>query len=136
MGALINIGYIILDVHVNLFLYMYTNILDVFVFSSLSLLSVFQVCGYRIKLHFDGYSDCYDFWVNADALDIHPVGWCEKTGHKLHPPKGIVTFLSHILNSAKMYFLTCLFGIFKNSDSMIIQRSPNSSLLSTMKNVC
>ncbi|GAB5571880.1 lethal(3)malignant brain tumor-like protein 3 isoform X1 [Prionailurus iriomotensis] len=47
-----------------------------------------SVCGYRIKLHFDGYSDCYDFWVNADALDIHPVGWCEKTGHKLHPPKG------------------------------------------------
>ncbi|XP_057384250.1 lethal(3)malignant brain tumor-like protein 3 isoform X3 [Balaenoptera acutorostrata] len=51
-------------------------------------LTVAEVCGYRIKLHFDGYSDCYDFWVNADALDIHPVGWCEKTGHKLHPPKG------------------------------------------------
>ncbi|XP_074189669.1 lethal(3)malignant brain tumor-like protein 3 isoform X3 [Rhinolophus sinicus] len=51
-------------------------------------LTVAEVCGYRVKLHFDGYSDCYDFWVNADALDIHPVGWCEKTGHKLHPPKG------------------------------------------------
>lgn len=57
-----------------------------------NLFYLFQVCGYRIKLHFDGYSDCYDFWVNADALDIHPVGWCEKTGHKLHPPKGFVTF--------------------------------------------
>ncbi|KAK2114330.1 Lethal(3)malignant brain tumor-like protein 3 [Saguinus oedipus] len=52
------------------------------------LVDTILVCGYRIKLHFDGYSDCYDFWVNADALDIHPVGWCEKTGHKLHPPKG------------------------------------------------
>ncbi|XP_036172844.1 lethal(3)malignant brain tumor-like protein 3 isoform X2 [Myotis myotis] len=51
-------------------------------------LTVAEVCGYRIKLHFDGYPDYYDFWVNADALDIHPVGWCEKTGHKLHPPKG------------------------------------------------
>ncbi|XP_036024953.1 lethal(3)malignant brain tumor-like protein 3 isoform X3 [Onychomys torridus] len=51
-------------------------------------LTVAEVCGYRIKLHFDGYSDCYDFWVNADALDIHPVGWCEKTSHKLQPPKG------------------------------------------------
>ncbi|KAM9006002.1 lethal(3)malignant brain tumor-like protein 3 [Sarcophilus harrisii] len=51
-------------------------------------LTVAEVCGYRIRLHFDGYPDCYDFWVNADALDIHPVGWCEKTGHKLHPPKG------------------------------------------------
>ncbi|XP_058163408.1 lethal(3)malignant brain tumor-like protein 3 isoform X2 [Dasypus novemcinctus] len=56
--------------------------------SAYCILTVAEVCGYRIKLHFDGYSDCYDFWVNADALDIHPVGWCEKTGHKLHPPKG------------------------------------------------
>ncbi|NXN97123.1 LMBL3 protein, partial [Rhinopomastus cyanomelas] len=51
-------------------------------------LTVAEVCGYRIRLHFDGYPDCFDFWVNADSSDIHPVGWCEKTGHKLHPPKG------------------------------------------------
>uniref|UniRef100_V9KBW8 L(3)mbt-like 3 n=1 Tax=Callorhinchus milii TaxID=7868 RepID=V9KBW8_CALMI len=51
-------------------------------------LTVAEVCGYRIRLHFDRYSDCYDFWVNVDSPDIHPVGWCEKTGHKLHPPKG------------------------------------------------
>ncbi|XP_070620302.1 lethal(3)malignant brain tumor-like protein 4 isoform X2 [Erythrolamprus reginae] len=51
-------------------------------------LSVAEVQGYRIRLHFDGYSECYDFWVNADSTDIHPVGWCEKTGHKLLPPKG------------------------------------------------
>ncbi|KAM6428057.1 lethal(3)malignant brain tumor-like protein 4 isoform 2-T2 [Liasis olivaceus] len=51
-------------------------------------LSVAEVQGYRMRLHFDGYSECYDFWVNADSPDIHPVGWCEKTGHKLLPPKG------------------------------------------------
>ncbi|XP_054852140.1 lethal(3)malignant brain tumor-like protein 3 [Eublepharis macularius] len=51
-------------------------------------LTVAEVCGYRIRLHFDEYPDCYDFWVNADSSDIHPVGWSEKTGHKLHPPKG------------------------------------------------
>ncbi|XP_064026208.1 lethal(3)malignant brain tumor-like protein 3 isoform X2 [Pogoniulus pusillus] len=51
-------------------------------------LTVAEVCGYRIRLHFDGYPDCYDFWVNADSSDIHPVGWCERTGHKLRPPKG------------------------------------------------
>ncbi|XP_044143802.1 lethal(3)malignant brain tumor-like protein 3 [Bufo gargarizans] len=50
--------------------------------------TVVEVQGYRNRLHFDGYPDCYDFWVNADSLDIHPVGWCEKTGHKLVPPKG------------------------------------------------
>ncbi|KAM4797300.1 lethal(3)malignant brain tumor-like protein 4 isoform 2-T2 [Rhinophrynus dorsalis] len=51
-------------------------------------LTVVEVQGYRMRLHFDGYPDCYDFWVNADSLDIHPVGWCERTGHKLLPPKG------------------------------------------------
>ncbi|PIO34985.1 hypothetical protein AB205_0036770 [Aquarana catesbeiana] len=52
------------------------------------ILTVVEVCGFRIKLHFDGYSDCHDFWVNADSPDIHPAGWCERTGHKLQPPKG------------------------------------------------
>ncbi|KAJ8270751.1 hypothetical protein GJAV_G00118820 [Gymnothorax javanicus] len=52
-------------------------------------LTVAEVSGHRIRLHFDKYSDCYDFWVNSNSPDIHPVGWCEKTGHKLHPPKGM-----------------------------------------------
>ncbi|GCB62628.1 hypothetical protein scyTo_0013088, partial [Scyliorhinus torazame] len=51
-------------------------------------LTVFEVCGFRLRLHFDGYSECHDFWVNADSPDIHPAGWCEKTGHRLYLPKG------------------------------------------------
>ncbi|XP_047187209.1 lethal(3)malignant brain tumor-like protein 1 isoform X2 [Scophthalmus maximus] len=51
-------------------------------------LTVAEVCGYRLRLHFDGYSDCHDFWVNGNSPDIHPAGWCESTGHKLHTPKG------------------------------------------------
>ncbi|XP_043946043.1 lethal(3)malignant brain tumor-like protein 1 [Protopterus annectens] len=51
-------------------------------------LTVVEVCGYRLRLHFDGYSECHDFWVNADSPDIHPAGWCERTNHKLQPPKG------------------------------------------------
>ncbi|XP_018615686.1 lethal(3)malignant brain tumor-like protein 1 isoform X3 [Scleropages formosus] len=51
-------------------------------------LTVAEVCGYRMRLHFDGYSECHDFWVNANCLDIHPAGWCERTGHKLYTPKG------------------------------------------------
>ncbi|CAL1285757.1 unnamed protein product [Larinioides sclopetarius] len=51
-------------------------------------LTVSETKGYRVRLHFDGYSECYDFWVNADSPDIFPVGWCEKTGHELRPPKG------------------------------------------------
>ncbi|KFQ36940.1 Lethal(3)malignant brain tumor-like 1, partial [Merops nubicus] len=41
-----------------------------------------------VRLHFDGYSECHDFWLNADSPDIHPPGWVEETGHKLQPPKG------------------------------------------------
>ena len=51
-------------------------------------LSPFQVCGYRLRLHFDGDLSCYDFWTNASSPDIHAVGWCEKTKHKLCIPKG------------------------------------------------
>lgn len=58
-------------------------------FAALNVCVALQVCGYRLRLHFDGYSDCHDFWVNANSPDIHPAGWCESTGeHKLHTPKG------------------------------------------------
>ncbi|XP_007487751.1 lethal(3)malignant brain tumor-like protein 4 isoform X1 [Monodelphis domestica] len=56
--------------------------------SKFFVLSVAEVCGYRLRLHFDGYLSCYDFWTNAGSPDIHPVGWCEKTKHELHVPKG------------------------------------------------
>ncbi|XP_067862907.1 lethal(3)malignant brain tumor-like protein 3 isoform X3 [Heptranchias perlo] len=59
-------------------------------------LSVAEVQGYRIRLHFDGYSECYDFWVNTDSPDIHPFGWCEKTSHKLHLPKGYKDSASYL----------------------------------------
>ncbi|MBN3308592.1 LMBL1 protein, partial [Amia calva] len=54
-------------------------------------LTVAEVCGYRMRLHFDGYSECHDFWVNSNCPDIHPAGWCESTGHKLYTPKGQMT---------------------------------------------
>lgn len=42
--------------------------------------TIIDKCGYRIKLHFDGYNSIYDFWVNADSLNIFPAGWCFRTG--------------------------------------------------------
>ncbi|XP_010883045.1 lethal(3)malignant brain tumor-like protein 4 isoform X2 [Esox lucius] len=51
-------------------------------------LTVAEIQGYRIRLHFDGYPEYYDFWVNADTWDVKPAGWCEKMGHKLLLPKG------------------------------------------------
>ncbi|KAF7656614.1 hypothetical protein LDENG_00038920 [Lucifuga dentata] len=56
--------------------------------SMICVLTVAEVIGYRLRLHIDGYAECYDFWVNADTADIRPAGWCNKNHHKLHPPKG------------------------------------------------
>lgn len=39
-----------------------------------------------MRLHFDEYPDVYDYWVNADCVDIFPPGWCEKNGRALKPP--------------------------------------------------
>lgn len=54
-------------------------------------LTIAEVTGYRIRLHFDGYPENYDFWTNADSMDIFPAGWCEKYGHTLHPPPTYTT---------------------------------------------
>nr|XP_019541705.2 uncharacterized protein LOC109412531 isoform X1 [Aedes albopictus]XP_029729154.1 uncharacterized protein LOC109412531 isoform X1 [Aedes albopictus]XP_029729155.1 uncharacterized protein LOC109412531 isoform X1 [Aedes albopictus] len=50
--------------------------------------SVVEVRGYRLKLTFDGYSRDFDFWVNADSLDIFPPNWCQLTKRILQPPNG------------------------------------------------
>lgn len=63
-------------------------------------LTVVEILGYRIRLHFDGYPSNYDFWANADSKDIFPTGWCEKNGHILLPPPNIrsdeFTWLSYL----------------------------------------
>jgi len=56
-------------------------------------LSVAEVKGHRLRLHFDGYSECYDFWTNADSPFIFPVGWVEKNGKELQPPLGMYCHL-------------------------------------------
>nr|XP_057915637.1 lethal(3)malignant brain tumor-like protein 4 isoform X2 [Doryrhamphus excisus] len=56
--------------------------------SMFCVLTVAEVIGYRLRLHIDGYSECYDFWVNADSPEIKPTGWCQGNKHRLHPPKG------------------------------------------------
>ncbi|XP_024114461.1 lethal(3)malignant brain tumor-like protein 4 isoform X3 [Oryzias melastigma] len=57
--------------------------------SMFCVLTVAEVIGCRLRLHIDGYSDCYDFWMNADSPDIKPAGWCKEQNRQLHPPNGI-----------------------------------------------
>jgi len=40
----------------------------------------------QLSIHFDGWSESYDYWVDDDCPDIHPPGWCHRTGHELMPP--------------------------------------------------
>ncbi|XP_059183032.1 lethal(3)malignant brain tumor-like protein 4 isoform X2 [Centropristis striata] len=56
--------------------------------SMFCVLTVAEVIGCRLRLHIDGYSECYDFWVNADSAHIRPAGWCHAHNHRLHPPRG------------------------------------------------
>lgn len=56
--------------------------------SMFCVLSVAEVIGCRLRLHIDGFSESYDFWVNADSAEIRPKGFCEQTNRRLHPPKG------------------------------------------------
>lgn len=48
--------------------------------------TVAGLCGYRIKLHFDGYHASYDYWTNANSIDLFHVGWCNRTGRELQWP--------------------------------------------------
>ncbi|XP_077294198.1 lethal (3) malignant brain tumor [Arctopsyche grandis] len=53
-----------------------------------SVVTVTEIQGHRLRLHFDGYHEDYDFWVNVDSSDIFPPGWCEKNKRNLRLPMG------------------------------------------------
>ena len=44
---------------------------------------------HEVLIHFDSWSNYYDYWCGSDAIELHPVGWCETYGWKLQYPKGI-----------------------------------------------
>ncbi|XP_041342571.1 MBT domain-containing protein 1 isoform X3 [Pyrgilauda ruficollis] len=39
-----------------------------------------------LRIHFDGWEDEYDQWVDCESPDLYPVGWCQLTGYQLQPP--------------------------------------------------
>ena len=58
--------------------------------SMICVVSIVEILGPRLRLHFDGYSDTYDFWENVNSENLFPVGWCEKNDQCLVPPKGLL----------------------------------------------
>ena len=57
--------------------------------------SICEVEDFQIKIHFDGWTDLYNYWMDDDSLDIHPPGWCAKTGHPLVPPISTFCLMMH-----------------------------------------
>lgn len=48
--------------------------------------TVSRVVGRLLKIHFDGWTDEYDQWLDCESADIYPVGWCVLVSHKLEGP--------------------------------------------------
>ena len=48
--------------------------------------TIIEIENHMVKIHFDGWLDIYDYWLDDDSSDLHPPGWCAKTGHPLVPP--------------------------------------------------
>lgn len=70
---------------------------------NLSLICVATIAGIRdgeLLIHFDGWSNRYDYWCQPDSIDIHPVGWCEQKHQELQKPHGnnsLISFMFVIL---------------------------------------
>lgn len=48
--------------------------------------TVKRCVGRLLLIHFDGWENEFDQWVDYDSPDIYPVGWCELMGYQLQPP--------------------------------------------------
>ncbi|XP_077358315.1 lethal(3)malignant brain tumor-like protein 2 isoform X2 [Festucalex cinctus] len=46
--------------------------------------------GRLLLIHFDGWEDDFDQWVDHESPDLYPIGWCDLTGYQLQPPLGLV----------------------------------------------
>lgn len=56
--------------------------------------TIAQIAGRLVRVHFDGWSDDFDQWMDSSSPEIYPVGWCELAGYRLETPvaPGIVIY--------------------------------------------
>ncbi|XP_053706619.1 lethal(3)malignant brain tumor-like protein 2 isoform X1 [Synchiropus splendidus] len=52
--------------------------------------TVKRVVGRLLLIHFDGWENEFDQWVDCQSPELYPVGWCDLTGYPLQPPPGLV----------------------------------------------
>ncbi|XP_014203269.1 polycomb protein Sfmbt-like isoform X2 [Copidosoma floridanum] len=61
--------------------------------------TVTRVIGRLLRVHFNGWEDEYDQWLDCKSCDIYPVGWCDLVEHKLEGPRASIKNISP--NNAK-----------------------------------
>lgn len=85
--------------------------------------TVTRIVGRLLRIHFDGWDNEYDQWVDCQSPDIYPVGWCQIMNYTLegprikgkfvssppHPPSGI--FLN-VPTSKLLHFMVTNFFFF------------------------
>jgi hypothetical protein len=49
--------------------------------------TISRVVSRLLKVHFDGWEDEYDQWLDCASPDMYPLGWCILVGHKLEGPR-------------------------------------------------
>lgn len=49
--------------------------------------TIAKIVGRLLKVHFDGWEEEYDQWLDCESPDMYPVGWCILVGHKLEGPR-------------------------------------------------
>lgn len=50
--------------------------------------TITEIKNEKLLIHFDGWTNKYDYWCDAISNDIHPVGWCGNNAvDQLHKPK-------------------------------------------------
>ena len=52
--------------------------------------TIVDIVSHRICLRYDGFGQdsSYDFWLNFQAEEIFPIGWCAMNNYHLQPPTG------------------------------------------------
>jgi len=49
--------------------------------------TISRVVGRLLRVHFDGWEEDFDQWMDCESVDIYPVGWAELVGHRLEGPR-------------------------------------------------
>ncbi|XP_020716101.1 polycomb protein Sfmbt isoform X3 [Ceratitis capitata] len=63
--------------------------------------TVARIVGRLLKIHFDGWTDEYDQWLDCESPDVYPVGWCVLVNHKLEGPPVPIQATAKVNTKAK-----------------------------------